>query len=111
MVLASLTIGRRRCNSVTRKVSVAGSIPAGDPMRTDPVVVAICLPMYKHPTIQFWRSLNAMWRPYSGSSKFPPGSATYTFDQVGHLIEDARNELTDDALRAHEAYPGNPKVT
>lgn len=76
-----------------------------------PVVVAICVPIYKNPTIHTYRSMAQLWKPHGVSEHFPPGSATYMLDEHGLLIGQARMSLTGDALKMHELYPGNPQVT
>lgn len=61
--------------------------------------VAICIPVYDHPEIEFWRSLTVLWKPSMYSEQFP-GRGTHNFDCHATEIVRARNDLTEQALAA-----------
>lgn len=66
-------------------------------------VVAICIPIFDHPKLQFFRSFKVMRKPHRASTHLP--GVTHTLDVAGYAVDTARQLLTMDALAAE------PRVT
>jgi len=65
---------------------------------TEGPTVAICIPVADKLEPRFWRSLNALWKP--GGGRIPGHTHRISVEEM--LVEDARNELTDEALASPE---------
>jgi GT2 family glycosyltransferase len=63
----------------------------------DPVV-AICVPIYDRPATDFFWAYQQMLKPNSGSEAFGGRGATHFFSTRGILVEEARNQMTLQAL-------------
>lgn len=83
--------------------------PRGEPA---PLCVAICVPIYDNPKTRFWRAYAMLQKPSSGSAAFNHRGATRCLDTHGYTIVEARNLLTDNALRSGKPNaPLDPQVT